>query len=449
MTAASRGLLGRLADGLRPVEWSVEGRPPPLPHFVPGDEFDPGGAHDLLMFAGSRGSGKTEHASRYVAKKMRENVLRGRIIGPTLGDVIESCINGPSGLRAMDPEIEFNASAPGGAQVRWPNGSVAVCLGTHQPSDVERFRATGNRHLDWWEELAACGHNGTLLQEAWDQAKFGLRLGTEPHSVASTTPKTHPSYLKLHKAETTYMMTGTVFQNPHLPESFKKALVKRYEGTRIGRQELYGELLEDAEGAYWLTETINEVMHADLGDLQEQAGGVGKTVLAIDPSIGAGEPDSDECGLMVGCLGQLDPETAWVLHDGSMRGDPGQWAREARKLFHEWSCDYAVAEINQGGQMVKEVLGRYAPEIPLRTVWALRGKQVRAEPVSILSEQGRVRLVCRSSQLEEQLCTWEPFSGLPSPDRLDAFVYLVLELLPRGNQGQDLFVDTQSRFQRR
>ncbi len=442
-------LLARVAASLRPVEWSVEGRPPALPHFVPGPEFDPGGRHELLLFAGSRGSGKTEHAARYVAKAMREQVLRARIIGPTLGDVIESCINGPSGLRAMDPEIEFNASAPGGAQVKWPNGSVAVCLGTHQPSDIERFRATGNRHLDWWEELAACGHNGVLLQDAWDQAKFGLRLGATPHAVASTTPKSHPAYMKLHKAETTYSMLGTVFQNPHLPESFKKNLVERYEGTRIGRQELYGELLEDAEGALWLLETINQKMRSDWDTLNMEFGGKGRTVIAVDPSIGAGEPDSDECGIMVGCVGLENPDTAWILHDGSLRGEPGQWAREVRRCFHEWEADYVVAEVNQGGQLVKETLGRYAPEIPLRTVWATRGKQVRAEPVAILSEQAKVRLICRSAPLEEQLCTWEPLSGFGSPDRLDAFVYCVLDLLPRGTNAQDMVVDQSSRFRRR
>ena len=443
------GVGGRLAEGLRPVRWEPVGRPAPLPHYVPGGDFDPGGRHSLAMFAGSRGSGKTEHATRYFNRWMRENPgARGRIIGPTLGDVVESCVNGPSGLRAMDPDVEFKPAQPGGAQVVWPNGSQAVLLGTYTPSDVERFRATGNRHIDWWEELAACGRNGSLLKDAWDQAKFGLRLGSRPHSIASTTPKSHPAYMRLHKAESTYLMVGTVFQNPHLPQSYKDELVRVYEGTRIGRQELYGELLEDAEGALWLTDTIAEVMYADDAEFSE-AGGQGKTVVAIDPSIGAGEPDSDECGIIVGCLAQNDPSSAWVLADYSLRGDPGKWARAVKAAFHDWGADYAVAESNQGGRMVAETLGRYAAEIPLRTVHAKRGKQLRAEPVSILSEQGRVRLLARSAKLEEQMTTWEPYQGYGSPDRLDAFVYCVLELLPRGGANRELMVDTSKRFRSR
>lgn len=452
-------LLDSWADRQVPTVWEpapiyAEGqekpRPPALPHFVPGDDFKPGVSHNLLLYAGSRGSGKTEHASRYFCKWMNENPgHRGRIIGPTLGDVIESCVNGPSGIRAMDPTATFYASAPGGASVKWDNGSVAVCLGTMNSTDIERFRATGNRHIDWWEELAACGRDGTLLRDAWDQAKFGLRLGTAPHSIASTTPKSHGTYAELHKSPMTYRMVGTLMQNPHLPEEFKAELVKRYEGTRIGRQELYGELLEDAEGALWLTETIENVMRAPddaLIDMKYQ--GRGRTIVAVDPSVGAGEPDSDECGIIVGCVSNAEHETAWILDDRSVRADPMGWALAVRSAFHDWSADYVVVETNQGGSLVTDTLGRYAPEIPVRKIWAKKGKALRADPVAVMSEQGRVRLLVKSAKLEEQMTGWEPLSNQDSPDRLDAFVYCVLSLLPRGGPNQ-LFVEQTSNFRRR
>lgn len=231
--------LAILADRLDPPAWETEGRPPLEPHQVA-----PAGDWFLWILLGGRGSGKTEACARYFAHWMRRHPgHRGRIIAPSFGDAVESCIEGPSGLRSIDPEVRFVASAAGGAKVYWPNGSEALVIGTWTPRDVERLRAGGNRHIDWWEEMAA----NPQLEAAWEQAEFGLRLGDRPHAIASTTPRSKPILRRLLAAEGTVTTHGTIDDNPHLQERRKQQLKDRWAGTRIGKQELEGVLLADEE----------------------------------------------------------------------------------------------------------------------------------------------------------------------------------------------------------
>lgn len=227
------------ADILDPPTWEPLDRAPLEPHQVA-----PGGAWSLWLLEGGRGSGKTEACARYFASYMRAHPgARGRIIAPTFGDAAESCVNGPSGLLSVDPEIRWVPSDPGGSKVFWPNGSQALVIGTHTPRDVDRLRAGGNRHIDWWEEMAA----NAQLQDAWDQAQFGLRLGSHPHTIASTTPRSTAAYRRVRATKGTVFTRGTLFNNPHNPADWVRSMRERYEGTRIGRQELSGELLTESE----------------------------------------------------------------------------------------------------------------------------------------------------------------------------------------------------------
>lgn len=227
------------ADLIDPSFWEPEDRAPLEPHQIP-----PTGDWSLWLLEGGRGSGKTEACARYFAAYMRTHPgARGRIIAPTFGDAAEACVSGPSGLLSMDPDIRWVPSDPGGSKVFWPNGSQALVLGTHTPRDVDRLRAGGNRHLDWWEEMAA----NAQLADAWDQAALGLRLGSHPHSIASTTPRSTGAYRRIRATRGTVFTRGTLFDNPHNPTEWVEAMRDRYDGTRIGKQELDGLLLTESE----------------------------------------------------------------------------------------------------------------------------------------------------------------------------------------------------------
>lgn len=404
--------LALAADILDPPDWTPEGRPPLQPHQTPPD-----GDWNVWVIAGGRGAGKTEGASRYLARYMRKHPgSRGRIIGPTLGDIIESCIEGPSGLLAMDPDITFRPSAPGGAKVTWPNGSEALLIGTPTPRDVDRLRAAGNRHIDLWEEAAA----NPQLQAAWEQAEFGLRLGDHPHSVVSTTPRNTKAYRGLLGLPGTVVTRGTIRDNPHLPDAMRARLEARYAGTRLGRQELDGELLEDVEGALWTMEMCEHAMRTCPATLPDMV----RVVVAIDPAGSSGER-SDDTGIII--CGRDQEGYGYVLHDATVHDTPHGWATAAIRAFDTHNADRLVAEANHGGEMVAHTLRTVRPNAPVKLVHASRGKAIRAEPISALYEQGRVRHAAPFTQLVDQLTTWTP-DDPKSPDRLDALVWGLTEL---------------------
>lgn len=219
----------------------------PLPHQLPPDRTD----WHVWLLEGGRGSGKTDGASAYVNQCATEAAIRVSIIAPTLGDAVESCVNGPSGIKAHNPAVRM-VQGMGGVHLRWPNGSEAKLFGAYTPEDVERLRAGGNRHLVWAEELAAW----VRLKEAWDQMEFGLRLGDWPRVVVSTTPKPRKAYMAIREDPRTIRTGASTMANPYLHIGVRQALEDAYAGTRLGRQELEAELLTDIPGALWRYELI-------------------------------------------------------------------------------------------------------------------------------------------------------------------------------------------------
>lgn len=408
------------ADILAPPPWEAKDRPQLEPHQIP-----PTGDWNLWLLEGGRGCGKTEACARYFAKYMRERPgHRGRIIAPTLGDAVEACVEGPSGLRAMDPEIRWLPSAPGGAKVVWPNGSQALVLGTPFPRDVDRLRAGGNRHIDWWEEMAA----NTQLRKAWDQAALGLRLGQHPHSIASTTPRTTDDYKWLRKLDGVKATHATLFDNPHNPQEWVDGMRKRYEGTRLGRQELAGELIEDVEGALWtraMLDACRVESHPDLAVV----------VVAVDPAASSGV-DADDTGIIVAGKG-VDGD-CYILADRTCHLPPEGWGMRSVRAYDKYDADRIVGEKNNGGEMVGSVIRTAArndghASVPIKLVSASRGKQTRAEPVAALfgappKRAPRIHLVGGFAPLEDQLTSWVPGES-GSPDRLDAMVWAVTDLM--------------------
>lgn len=429
------------ADIFAPPKWEAVGRPPLETHQTPPDGL-PGRDWQLWLLEAGRGSGKTEGAARFYTEYMRQHPgSRGRIIAPTFGDAVEACIEGPSGLRSVDPDgVTWHASAPGGAKVRWGNGSEALVLGTHSPADVDRLRAGGNRHLDWWEEMAA----NTRLQEAWDQAAFGLRLGDYPFSIASSTPRNTAAYKAIRKlaVETGSLKTGTLFDNPHLPESYRQQLLKRYEGTRLGRQELYGELLTDVEGALWTMAQIEtgRVTPEMVPDLV-------LVVVGVDPAATSG-PDADDTGIIAFGLG-VDGE-GYVMQDRTCHLDPNGWGKRAIRTLKSVKGDYIVGEVNNGGEMVEYVIHSINARVPFKDVRASRGKATRAQPVAVLygdprtaGRKGkskrlpRIHHVGTFPDLEDQMTTWVP-GDEDSPDRVDALVWAATELMVADDDTEDI-----------
>lgn len=405
------------ADILDPPQWEAENRPALEPHQKPPADFLERNAHHWILEAG-RGAGKTEACSRYYAKWMHMHPgARGRIIAPTFGDAVEACIEGPSGLLRVDPDVTWHPNAVGGAKVTWPNGSVALVVGTPQPRDVDRLRAGGNREIDWWEEMAA----NPQLKDAWDQAAFGLREGW-PHTIASTTPRNTTPYREIRALEKTCFTRASLFDNPHLPKVFVEKMIKKYEGTRLGRQELRGELLDDIEGALWTRFIIDAAKVTELPEMV-------RVCVAIDPAATSSE-ESDDTGIVV--VGHGTDGWGYILEDKTCHMKPGEWGIRAARAFYKWKADYIVGEVNNGGEMVEHVIATVDPRIPFVSVRASRGKQTRAQPVAALYGDGRkrpsrIKHYGGFPELEDQMCTWVPGEE-DSPDRMDALVWGITEM---------------------
>lgn len=398
-------------------------RPDLLDHQTPPDQ-----PWDFWLLEAGRGAGKTEACARYFNDTMMRNSgWRGRIIAPTLGDAVEACVDGPSGILTINPTVRWRPSLAGGSRLDWPNGSKALVLGTPTPREVERLRASGNRHIDWWEELAA----NSQLADAWPQADFGLRLGAHPHKIGSTSPRATPAYRRVRGAAD-HISRATIADNPYTNEAWRRKLVAYYEGTRLGRQELLGELLSTVDGALWSYELV------DLGRVDEAPAAV-ETVVGVDPSKSSAET-SDWTGIIV--AQKASNGHGYVVDDASTHEGPSGWARAALAAHDRWDANRIVYESNVGGEMIPEVIkaecertGR--PEPVMRPAHSWHSKRARAEPVAALygdphhlgESIPRVHHVGSHPKLEDEMTAWAPDTGQASPDRMDALVFAVTDLL--------------------
>lgn len=301
-------------------------------------------------------------------------------------------------------------------QIRLRNGSIIQIFSGEEP---ERLRGP-QHHGAWVDELAAFRY----LRESWDQLQFGLRLGQQPRVCVSTTPKPKPLIKELlgRRDGTVVVTRGSTFDNAaNLAPKALAEFLARYEGTRLGRQELFGELIEDVEGALW-TLSIIEAGRQPLPDR------IVRRVVSVDPAV-TNTNDSDETGIIV--VSRDATGHGFVEADHSMRGSPLEWAERVVRVFDEMECDAVVVEVNQGGDMVTQTLRTVRGMLPIREVRATRGKRLRAEPISAMYEQGRIHHVKEFPDLEGQMTTWTP-DDPKSPDRLDALVHGLTELMDGG-----------------
>jgi len=395
------------------------------------EQLAPAGDWITWLYQAGRGAGKTRTAAEWLAwQAITQANTRWAIVAPTYGDARDTCVEGESGiltvLRRYQMLRERNPWNRSIGEISLRNGSRIKLFSGDEP---ERFRGA-QHHGAWVDELGAFRY-----EDAWDQLQFGLRLGDDPRTIVTTTPRPRPLLRRLaaRKDGSVIITRGTTFDNrANLAPTALAELLARYDGTRIGRQELYGELLEDVEGALWTLANI------ETHRLSTPPAQIVRTVVAVDPAV---TDTGDETGIIVAARDRQ--QHGYVIADYSVRGTPDAWARRVVDAYDTHSADAIVVEVNQGGQMIASVLRTVRPNLPIREVRASKGKQVRAEPISAMYEQGRIHHIGTHDELETQLTTWTP--DLPkSPDRLDALVWAFTDLLQ--HSGAETYLQGLARF---
>lgn len=363
-----------------------------------------------LIKAG-RGWGKTRTGAETVRTWSRTNSYVN-LIAPTADDARDIMIEGESGILSVCPWWDRPRYEPSKRRLTWPNGCQSLIFTADEP---DRLRGKQHEKL-WADEIASWRY-----EESWDQAQFGLRLGSDPRAIVTTTPRPIKLVRELTRDKTTRVTNGTTYDNrANLAQAFYDKVIAKYEGTRIGRQELLGELLDDNPNALFTRGDIER------GRIKEAPSSFERIVVALDPAATA-NAKSDLTGLVA--AGKIGNQ-AYVLSDKSLKASPLEWAAAAVKEYRELKADRIVAEVNNGGEMVISTIKTIDANVPTRSVTATRGKALRAEPVAALYEQGRVHHVGMFAELEDQMCEWNPAdTTAASPDRMDALVWALTDLM--------------------
>ncbi len=376
------------------------------------------------MVLAGRGFGKTRMGSEWIRKLANDNPgCRIALVAETAADARDVMIKGDSGLLNCDPNLDDDCWSPTNRCLTWPNGSKAY---TYNGTTPDQLRGP-QHHFGWVDELAKFEY----MQDAWDQLQFGLRLGDHPQVLVTTTPRPLPLIKKLVEDPDSVVTRGSTLDNAaNLAKNTVKQLYDRYSGTRLGRQELDGEILGDIPGALWRREDIDE------SRVREAPADLERVLVAVDPAASSAE-GADENGIVVVGLARDEDGYArgYVLEDASLKGTPEDWAKQAVRMYRKWEADKIVAEKNQGGEMVLSVLKAADRSVPVKLVHASRGKVIRAEPISALYEQKRVHHVGQHDLLEDQMCVFSidniRNSSTGSPDRVDALVWGLTELFDK------------------
>lgn len=409
-------LAGMNAEALM-WDWSVWGRP---------EQQAPEGDWNVWLVLAGRGFGKTRLASEWVREQARYTTTGQRrfaLVARTAGDVRDVIVEGESGIMNVTPPSERPLYEPSKRRLTWPNGNVASLFTADEPDSLRGPQFT---HA-WGDEIAAWRQTPDAAgMTAFDNLRVGTRLGTSPKILVTTTPKRTPLLYKLieeSRTDRVVITRGSTMDNAgNLSSSYLDTMLGVYEGTSLARQELYGEMLEALEGALW-TEEMIEAGREGYYPLSTPLRCIG-----VDPSVA--ENPRDECGIVVvGSTADHDlyKRQAWVLEDASVHGSPDVWANQVVKMARKWGCP-VIAEVNQGGALVRNAINTIDPTIKVLEVHSKQGKQLRAEPITLAYEQNRVHHVGFLADLESQMISWVPGEG-KSPDRVDALVHALTALL--------------------
>ena len=387
-----------------------------------------GGLWRTWMILAGRGFGKTRTGAEWVRSKIEHGVYgRFNIVGATASDARDIMVEGPSGILAVCPPRMGARYSPTKRKIRFESsGAEILVFSADEPERLRGFQC----EAAWTDELASWRYD----RESWTQLMLGLRLGIEegktPKVLITTTPKPTRLIRELADRPSTHMTTGTTYENiSNLADAFTGEIIQQYEGSRIGLQEIYARILDDAPGALWDRDGIDEKRIVDIPPLK-------RIVVAIDPAVTFDSEDANETGIIVAGIDGAD--RGYVLEDLSGKWHVDEWTRKAVRAYHRWDADRIIAEVNQGGDMVERVVRIMDPDISFQAVKATKGKFLRAEPISSLYEQGRVSHVGMFDELEDQMCTWTP--GDDSPDRLDALVWAMTALFLERRRATELIL---------
>jgi phage terminase large subunit-like protein len=385
-------------------DWQLWGRP---------QQLEPLGNWRTWIILAGRGFGKTRAGGEWVRSCVQSGKYgRVALIGATAADVRDVIVEGESGILAISPPNFRPVYEPSKRRLTWPNGAVASTFSAEEP---DRLRGP-QYDLAWCDELAAWQY-----AEAYDQLQFGLRLGQNPRQVITTTPRPTKLIKEIIKDPTTHVTRGSTYDNrDNLAPAFLAQIIKKYEGTRLGRQELNAEVLEDNPNALWSYEQIDSLrMNFPPVTLE-------RIVVAIDPAVTSHE-GSDETGITV--TGRDNMGNGFVLADLTLSASPDEWAKVAVRAYHTFGADRIIGEVNNGGDLIEAVIRTVDRNVSYKSVRASRGKVMRAEPIAALYEQRRIHHVGFFSKLEDQMCNFNPAEEITeSPDRLDSLVWGFTEL---------------------
>lgn len=392
-----------------------------------------------LLNAG-RGSGKTRTGAEQV-REWAEEAARNKapiqmaLIAETKADVRDVLIQGPSGLLRISPPWHYPRYEPSNRHLIWPDGTLAILFSGDEPNQLRGPQF----HKAWVDELAKYQYP----EEAWDMLEFSLRLGDNPQAVITTTPRPIKKMRELLTDDPDVVVSTTSsYRNmANLSPKYIERVIRRYEGTRLGEQEIYARLLADTPGALWKLGLIEATRVAKVPELV-------RIVIGVDPAVtshpGRGrshrqeetnEDESNETGIVVCGLDARGHGYVW--RDASGIHTPNEWALRVANLFVNHRADRIVAERNNGGDLVAYTMHTVAPNLPVKLVWASRGKFARAEPIAALYEQHRIHHVGVLSELEDEMTTWTPDVTEWSPDRMDAMVWAMTELFFEGGTPDD------------
>lgn len=397
--------------------WEFWARPNQLP---PTEDCNCGceGSWIYWLILAGRGWGKTRTGAEWVHMVVNDGSYKLlHLVGATAADARDIMIKGESGILATQKPENPVKWSPTNRRLTWENGAEALIFSADEPDRLRGLQC----EAAWADELAAWRY-----EEAWKQLQLGLRLGAMPRTVITTTPRPKPLVKSLFFHERAHVTKGATYENvTNLADAFIAEITREMEGTRFGRQEIYAEILDESELAYWNRDLLDENrMKRD-----EERPPLKKVVIGVDVAVSFGK-ESAETGIVVAGLGMDDK--AYVLQDASGKYRPDGWAKKVCALYESWTEDAAevrvVAEKNQGYEMIRHTINVEDPSVPVKLVHASKSKITRAEPIATAYERGRVRHDGVFAKLEEQMCTWE--AGDPdSPDRLDAMVWALTELI--------------------